>query len=344
MSYADKTRASERAVPDSPGQRMTLFNKVRSVPGGNILIAFVAIEIACIVGGLVFSTEFRYLSSANIAVTLEAIPTVGFISLGVGLLMIAGEFDLSVGSVYTFTSIIAATLLNSYSVPAAIGLVLAVGLGVCIGLINGLITLRFAMPSFIVTLGTMLFWRGATLFVHGATSIDFEPNDLFQRIMDGSVSIVPMNFIWLVVLAVVFHLLLRHRKLGSHMFAVGGNRAAALAIGIRPARVKLAAFAIAGGMAALSGMFSATRVNAITPAGGEGLELQAIAACVIGGLALTGGRGSILGICLGAALIYTIQDVLLLLRAPGFYLDAFVGALIVIAVILNQTVQGRRRA
>jgi simple sugar transport system permease protein len=97
-------------------------------------------------------------------------------------------------------------------------------------------------------------------------------------------------------------------------------------------------------MAALSGVFSATRVNSITPVGGAGLELQAIAACVIGGLSLAGGRGSILGIFLGAALTYTIQDVLLLMRAPGFYLDIFVGALIVGAVILNQLASGKARA
>ena len=323
---------------------MTLLQKLRSIPGGNILIAFVAIEIACIAGSLMFPSQFRYLSRANIVVTLEAIPTVGFISLGVGLLMIAGEFDLSVGSVYTFTAIIAATLLNDYSISAWIGLVAAIALGAAIGLLNGLITLRFSMPSFIVTLGAMLFWRGMVLLVHGATSIGFEPDEAFQSVFGGSIGTVPMNFIWLVAFAIAFHVLLRHRKLGSHIFAVGGNRAAALAIGVRPGRVKLAAFAFAGAMASVSGIFSATRVNSITPAGGQGLELQAIAACVVGGVALTGGRGSILGIFLGAALIYTIQDVLLLLRAPGFYLDIFVGALIVLAVILNQTVEGRRRA
>ena len=323
---------------------MSYVHKLRSIPGGNILIAFGAIQIACVAGSLMFPTEFRYLSSANIVVTLEAIPTVGLISLGVGLLMIAGEFDLSVGSVYTFTAIIAAMLLNEYSVPAWIGFVAAVALGAGIGFTNGLITLRFSIPSFIVTLGAMLFWRGMVLLVHGATSIGFQPDAAFGLVFGGSIGIVPMNFIWLVVVAIAFHLLLRHRKLGSHMFAVGGNQAAALAIGVRPARVKLAAFAFAGAMAAVSGIFSATRVNSITPAGGQGLELQAIAACVVGGLALSGGRGSILGIFLGATLIYTIQDVLLLLRAPGFYLDIFVGALIVIAVILNQAVEGRRRA
>lgn len=322
---------------------MSALRYLRGVPGGNILIAFIAIQVVCVTVSLLFPTTFRYVSSANISVTLQAIPTIGFIALGIGLLMIAGEFDLSVGSVYTFTGIIAATLVNDLSVPAWIAAPAVIAIGALIGLGNGLITLRFAMPSFIVTLGAMLFWRGMTLLLHGATSIGFQPDDAFQFVFGGALNIVPMSFVWLVVLAIGFHLLLQHRRLGSHIFAVGGNRAAALAIGIHPGRVKLAAFAIAGAMAALSGIFSATRVNSITPAGGQGLELQAIAACVIGGLALTGGRGSILGIVLGAALIYTIQDVLLLMRAPGFYLDIFVGALIVIAVILNQAMQGKGR-
>jgi simple sugar transport system permease protein len=311
-------------------------HRVGQIPGGSILIVFVAIQIVCIVGGLLFPAQFRYLASGNISVMLQAIPTLGIISLGVGMLMIAGEFDLSVGSVYTFASIAAAALLNDFSVPAWIGLLAAVALGAAIGVVNGLITLGFALPSFIVTLGAMLFWRGMILLTHGALSIDFEPDPVFQAVFGGSIGLLPTSFLWLVLFCIVFHVMLQHRRLGNHMFAVGGNRDAAYAIGIRPAEVKLIAFALAGGMAALSGVFSATRVNSITPVGGAGLELQAIAACVIGGLSLSGGRGSVLGIFLGAALIYTIQDLLLLLRAPGFYLDIFVGALIVGAAILNQ--------
>ena len=310
--------------------------RVGRIPGGSILIVFVAIQIVCIAGGLLFPAEFRYLSSGNISVMLQAIPTLGIISLGVGMLMIAGEFDLSVGSVYTFASIAAAALLNDFSVPAWIGLLAAIAIGAAIGVVNGLITLGFALPSFIVTLGAMLFWRGMILLMHGALSIDFEPDPVFQAVFGGSIGLLPASFLWLVLFCIIFHVMLQHRRLGNHMFAVGGNRDAAYAIGIRPAEVKLIAFALAGGMAALSGVFSATRVNSITPVGGTGLELQAIAACVIGGLSLSGGRGSVLGIFLGAALIYTIQDLLLLLRAPGFYLDIFVGALIVGAAILNQ--------
>ena len=140
----------------------------------------------------------------------------------------------------------------------------------------------------------------------------------------------------------MFYFLLHRHRLGNHFYAVGGNRNAAVAIGIKPYRTKSIAFAIAGFMAALSGVVAATRVGSIQPGGGLGMELQAIAACVIGGAALTGGRGSILGIVLGTALVYTIQDILLLLRAPGFYFDMFVGALIVIAVIMNTAIRRSR--
>jgi ribose/xylose/arabinose/galactoside ABC-type transport system permease subunit len=329
------SRASTFGIIDK-NRAMAWLQRLRRVQGGNILIVFLAIQIGCVAAALAFPSDFRYLASANVSVMLQAIPTLGLIALGVGALMIAGEFDLSVGSVYTFTSIIAAALLNDFSVSAWIGAPIAVAIGAAIGVANGLITLGFALPSFIVTLGAMLFWRGMILLLHGALSIGFEPDPAFQYVFGGSIGLLPLSFIWLALFSVGFHVMLQHRRLGNHMFAVGGNRDAAYAIGIRPAQVKLIAFALAGAMAAISGVFSATRVNSITPVGGAGLELQAIAACVIGGLSLSGGRGSVLGIFLGAALTYTIQDVLLLMRAPGFYLDIFVGALIVGAAILNQ--------
>jgi simple sugar transport system permease protein len=120
---------------------------------------------------------------------------------------------------------------------------------------------------------------------------------------------------------------------------VGGNKDAATAIGINLNRTKMIAFGLAGFCAAFSGMLATSRVGSIVPGSGLGLELQAIAACVIGGVALTGGRGTILGIFLGGAFIYTIQDILLLGRAPGFYLDIFVGILIVSAVVFNEMVR-----
>lgn len=312
----------------------------------NVLVVFVAAQVLCIAAGLIFPDDFRYLSLANISVQLKAIPVLGIIALGVGVLMIAGEFDLSVGANYTFTAVVLASLVQQgYSVYLVTPTVLV--LGILIGLLNGFITLRFNIPSFITTLGAMLFWKGMTLLYNGATSLRFRPDPFFVDLTAGSFTVnvlgleVPIEaaFVWFVVLSLAFWGLLHHHKLGNHFYAVGGNKRAATAIGINPARTKLIAFGLAGFCAALSGILATARVGSIVPGSGLGLELQAIAACVIGSVALTGGRGAILGIFLGAALIYTIQDVLLLLRAPGFYLDIFVGVLIVVAVIFNELVR-----
>ncbi len=307
----------------------------------DILILFLLVQAGSIIYALLYPDDFRYLSDPNISVMLKSIPVLGVLSLGVGMLMITGEFDLSVGACYTLTGIfMAQQVVDGTSV--YIAALLALGFGALIGLINGFITLRFSIPSFITTLGTMLFWEGMTLYYHGARSIRFRPDTHFVKLMAGNIGLMQASFLWFIGLALLFYALLHHHKLGNHFYAVGGNRRAATAIGINPTRVKMIAFAMAGACAALAGILAATRVGAIQPGQGRGLELQAIAACVIGGVALSGGRGAILGIVLGAALIHTIQDILLLARAPGFYLDIFVGVLIIAAAIFNQTLRGRR--
>ena len=308
----------------------------------NVLILFVLVQVIAVVASLIFPQEFRYLSPTNISVQLRAIPVLGVIALGVGVLMIAGEFDLSVGSTYTLTGIVMATMVAG-GMTAYLAAPLALVLGAIIGLINGLITVQYKIPSFIATLGTMLFWRGATLFYNGASAIRFYPEESFTNLTAGSIDVLQAAFVWFVGLSFLFWVLLHHHKVGNHFFAVGGNKQAAIAIGINPNRVKLLAFSLAGFCAAFAGILAAARVGSIQPGQGNGLELQAIAACVIGGLALTGGRGTILGIFLGAALIYTIQDVLLLMRAPGFYLDVFVGFLIVGAAIFNEALRQQKR-
>jgi simple sugar transport system permease protein len=307
----------------------------------DILILFLLVQAGSIVYALLNPDSFRYLADANISVMLKSIPVLGVLSLGVGILMITGEFDLSVGSSYTLTAIFMARQVES-GTSVFLAALMALGFGVLIGLLNGFITLRFSIPSFITTLGTMLFWEGMTLYYHGARSIRFRPDQDFVELMAGNIGLMQASFLWFIGLAILFYALLHHHKLGNHFFAVGGNRRAATAIGINPTRVKMIAFGMAGFCAALAGILAATRVGAIQPGQGRGLELQAIAACVIGGVALSGGRGAVLGIALGAALIHTIQDILLLGRAPGFYLDIFVGTLIVAAAIFNQMLRGRK--
>jgi simple sugar transport system permease protein len=308
----------------------------------DILIIFLIVQVISVIYGFISPNTFAYNSFANIQTSLGAIPVVtGIPALGVGILMIAGEFDLSVGSNFIFSSILMAQLAtNGLSVwlSALIGLVVGTG----IGLLNGLITLRLGIPSFITTLGTMLIWQAGTLFVHGASSQPFSPSQGFAALTAGNVGVFPADFIWFVVLAIVFWGLLERNRIGNHIFAAGGNKQAATATGVRVNRTKLLAFCIAGACAALGGILSASQIGNIAPSTGDVLPLQAIAACVIGGLALNGGRGTILGIVLGSALIYWISDVLLLVGAPGFYITAPVGILIIAAAAIYEILRARR--
>ena len=319
-----------------------LFDNIRSKPAGGILILFCSIQIVAIIGGLLYPDHFRYLNPANIAVLLKSMSPLGIMAIGVGVLMISGEFDLSVGTLYTFCAIVTATMVKEYALSPYLAMLVGIIVGIIAGLIHGNIVNRFTIPSFIVTLGAMLLWKGGTLLYHGAKSLRYKyESETYKTVLTGDIGVVDASFLWFIGVGIVFYFIVHHHKIGNHFFAVGGNPEAAIAIGINPKRVKLIAFSIAGGCAALSGVVAMSRVGSVQPGGGLGLELEAIAACVIGGCALMGGRGSIIGIMLGTALIYTIQDLLLLLRAPGFYFEMFVGGLIVLAVIINVTIRKR---
>ena len=318
------------------------IDNIRSKPAGGILLLFCTIQVVAIIAGLLYPENFRYLNHANIAVLLKSMSALGIMAIGVGILMISGEFDLSVGTLYTFCAIVTATMVKEYALSPYLAMIIGIIVGIIAGLIHGNIVNRFTIPSLIVTLGAMLLWKGGTLLYHGAKSLRYKyESETYKTVLTGDIGVIDASFLWFIGVGIVFYFIVHHHKIGNHFFAVGGNPEAAIAIGINPKRVKLIAFSIAGGCAALSGVVAMSRVGSVQPGGGLGLELEAIAACVIGGCALMGGRGSILGIMLGTALIYTIQDLLLLLRAPGFYFEMFVGGLIVLAVIINVTIRKR---
>ncbi len=311
-------------------------------PVASICLLFLLFQLLCVGGALLFPDSFRYLTPSNVALLQRAIPVIGIVALGVGLLMITGEYDLSVGSVYTLAGYSMALLYAAGVSPVA-ALLLTLSIGIVIGIVNGLVTVKTGIPSFIATMGSMLLVRGLVRWLSEAGAVSFRPGGTFASIFTGSIFGVEAAFIWFVLLAGVAALLLHRSRLGNHMFLVGGSERTARAVGIHTHRVKVVAFALSGLVAAMAGILSITRVGTATPAQGIGMELRAIAVCVIGGLFLSGGRGTVLGIVIGACILYMVEDVLLLLRAPGFYLDVFVGAILVVAVIAN-TALARRSA
>jgi simple sugar transport system permease protein len=312
-----------------------LYLALRRGRAGNIIVLFLVVQVVAILCGIIFPGVFRYLDQSNIQLMLKAIPSLVIITLGVNLLMISGEFDLSVGATFTLTALVMAKIFNAHF-PIAVAVPAALFLGAGIGLLNGFIVVKTNVPSFIVTLGAMWFWRGVILIVSQAVTESFYPSVFFTSLFTLNVGSIQIQFIWALLIAVVCWFLLERHKVGNFFFGVGGNRSAASALGVNVGRVKIIAFGITGFLTAFAGIMSTVRINSISPIQGEGLELQAIAACVIGGTALMGGKGTILGAFLGAALMFTIQDILLLLQAPGFYLRMFVGIVIVIAAALNE--------
>jgi simple sugar transport system permease protein len=326
LSIAQKQRYSERSVIDH----------FRAYPAGNVAVVFTLALILCVAFGLFFPDKFRFLASANLAILMRAIPPLGIISLGVGMLMIAGEYDLSVGAVFGVSSYMAVYAFAA-GWPMLPAVALALAIGAAFGLVNGLITLRFNIPSFITTLGTLFIIRSCGRIISGNRPISFFPPDWFQTLMTGNfIGFLQAQFVWFAGLAFLAWTLLNRHWLGNHFLAVGGNRNAAIQTGINAGRTKLAAFVICSMFAAFAGILSVTRVNSGTTETQSGMELEAVAVCVMGGLSLRGGRGSIIGIVIGACMYHLVKDVILLSRLPGYYLDFFVGLMIVFGVSMNQ--------
>jgi ribose/xylose/arabinose/galactoside ABC-type transport system permease subunit len=314
----------------------------RQRSGIDVILVFGGVLIGSMICGIIWSSSFPFLSEPNIVTALQSIPLLAIPAIGVGILMIAGEFDLSIGSNFIFSSTVMAMMTQSGTSPF-LAAIIAVAIGCAIGGLNGVVTLWLKIPSFVATLGTTGIWAAATLYVHGASTEPFPTGGIFASLTAGDIGgWVPAAFIWLGVLGIAASALLQRHKIGNHMFASGGNPQSAVATGVSVRLTKMIAFALAGGSAAVGGVLAASWVNNVTPGGSVDLPLQAIAACVIGGVSLTGGRGTIAGIIVGAALIYWIQDVLLLLGAPGFYLTAFVGGLIIVAATFYRVVSQRR--
>jgi simple sugar transport system permease protein len=328
---------ARRWLASSPDRRYRLQQS-----GADILVLFVLLQAASIIYALANPGSFAFLTQANLLVSFQTIPLTGVVALGVGLLMIAGEFDLSVGANFIFSSVLMAQLNANDGVPVWIALLIGLVCGLGIGLLNGFITLWLKIPSFITTLGTMGFWEAAVLLVHGASEQTFTTTGAFNAIFNGTWGVLPAAMIWFILLSVAGWALLQRHRIGNHIFAVGGDKTASVATGVPVRKTKMIVFGLTGLLSALAGILAAAQVGDISPSSEAALPLTAIAACVIGGSLLAGGKGTILGIFLGSALIYWIQDVLLLGGAPGYYLTAFVGVLIIAAAVVYQNLQARR--
>ncbi len=321
------------------------FQYLRGRGSFEIGLVYGVLLVAFIVVGALNPDGFPFLSPSNLSgVLTQSIPVLALIAIGAGILMIAGEFDLSLGAAIAFSAIVYIRL-GEGGLAWPLAFLAAIASSIAIALVNGLIVILGRIPSFIATLGMSFFWGGAAIFVNGVTPAVMRESrtDLVVAIFAGNYGYFRSQLIWMIVFGILAGLFLHRHRLGNHIFAVGGNIAAARAVGIKPAMVKLLAFGILGLMGGIAAVLLAVRQSGMQPGATESLTLFAIAAAVVGGCSLTGGRGTIVGMIVGAALIRTVENGLILAKAPGFYIQLFVGVTIVVAAVLNKFVEGRSR-
>ena len=289
----------------------------------------------------------HFTERSSIAGLMSITAELGIVSMAVALLMIAGHFDLSVGSVLGFSSFLVPFLMLEHGFTAIEGFVTALVVAVAIGFANGFIVVTTRIPSFIVTLGTLLMVRGGLLGLSGGEPARVDQDswvfEVFSyRFESGPLQGYQVSIFWFLGVLVVFSFVLLRTRFGNWIFASGGNERAARSMGVPVDRVWVILFMVTAFAAFLTGVIQAGRFNVVEATRGQQYELQAIAAAVIGGARLNGGYGSVLGAALGAFMIAMIQQGLVLSGIASYWLGVAVGGLIIGAVILNQTL-GRTR-
>jgi ribose transport system permease protein len=263
------------------------------------------------------------------------------VAIGMTFTIVTAGIDLSVGSTVALTSVIAADLMVT-GVPIPIAIVGALLVGAACGAINGLFIVKARLAPFIVTLGTLSIYRGAALLYTEGQPVYGVPA-AFTAFLSGSFLGLPVPVLLAAAVAVVAHVALRHTRLGEHTLAIGGNEEASRLSGVPVGYTRFMAYVISGGLAALAAVVLVARLGAAEPISGAGYELSAIAAAVMGGASLSGGRGSIIGTVMGALIIATLQVGLTLLNVQAFYQLMAIGIVTILAVMADRT-EGARGA
>jgi simple sugar transport system permease protein len=307
-----------------------------------ISIIYALILIAFSLTSLANPSGFAFLNHNNLSgVISQNVPVLAILAIGAGVLMIAGEFDLSIGASVGLAAVVFIRVANAHG--WVLAFVAAIAAAMAVHVINGCIVVFTHIPSFIATLGMSFFWTGASIKINGLTPavLDTIGHDTGVNIFAGNHGYFRSQLVWLIGIAIVAWFFLHRHRLGNKVYAVGGNAAAAKAVSIKPNVVKLQSFAILGFMVGIAAILIAVRTSDMQPGTTGDYTLLAIAAAVVGGCSLTGGRGSIFGMIVGAALILTIENGLILGQAPGFYVQLFLGVSIVVAAIFNRFMEGK---
>ncbi|WP_435603583.1 ABC transporter permease [Streptomyces sp. bgisy130] len=304
-----------------------------------VLVATAAIFLFC----ALFVDKF--LTSQNLLSVAQQIAFIGIIGTGMTLVVIAGEIDLSVGSQYGLLSVVMAYGLTEWSMPAGLAAAVVIALGAAIGLVQGLVTTVFQVPSFVVTLAGLAILRGFALLLTGGEPIVAAVSKQYHGLVgDSAVGSLAVQTVWMAAIMLAFGWMLSRTKVGFDIYATGGNVKAAVNAGIRANRMKILCFCLTGALCGLAAIILVGWLGSANPLTGNGFELNVIAAVVVGGASLSGGVGSVTGTLFGALVAGLIVNALVLLGVDGNWQQVATGALILAAVLVNRLIATRQKA
>lgn len=276
-----------------------------------------------------------FLTLANLFNIARTTAMMAIIAIAMTFVISSGELDLSVGSTAALAALVSALAMQA-GYGFAGGVLAGLGVGLLVGLANGFFVTVVSIPSFLVTLGMMQLVRGIDMRITYTNPVAIT-NETFTTIFGvGTIGMVPTLFIWAVIVAIIGHVVLRYTPFGRQVLATGGNRTAARYSGVRTERTKLYCFLITGTAAALAGMLWAGMMSTARYNFGEGAELAAIAAVILGGTSLFGGKGTIIGTFIGALLIGTINNGLIIMGLDVSEQMMVAGAIIILAVAFGR--------
>jgi ribose transport system permease protein len=287
----------------------------------------------------------RFLAGANLQNIARLIGAYGIFSIGLGMVIITGGIDLSVGSVFALLGVLLSMMLTEWRWWSALAVISVIALAMGLGWLHGFLITRMRLQPFIVTLCGLLFYRGLARFIANdetkgfGSAVGFES---LQNLATGSFLGIPTPFVLLVIISLVMWVVLHRSIYGRYLFAVGRNEEAARYSGINSRRIITSAYVILGALAGIAGVVFAFYTNSISPSShGNFFELYGIAAAVLGGCSLRGGEGSIIGILIGTALLQVLQNLVNLLGVPSSLNFAVMGGVILIGVLADQLLMRR---
>jgi len=326
----------------------------RKIIGRNLNQSIILVLLIIVISLFATLINPRFIRVTNLINIFQQISVLGIIASGIGMLLISGEFDISVGSQVSLIGMILAMIIqkvgglpegsnpngfNSSSIPLAI--VVSCLVGIALGFINGTTVIKSRAASFIITLGFSSIYKGLALLLSGGAS--FMLFGKFETVGRGRImNYIPIAILFFIGVVVISHIILSYSKYGRYLYAIGGNKKAAYVSGINTDRMTLTAYVMVGLLNAVAALILISRVGSALATTGDAYTLDALAAVVVGGVAITGGEGSALSIFLGVVLIGLIGNALVIMNVNPYLRDVVIGLIIITAVTISRITSRRR--